>query len=168
MSGPQVLEVVSRIFILCAIIFIVFLTGVLGRMFLLDYLSQLGEYIIHRIPIISTIYKSIHEIVNTLFAKPKEVEGEAYSRVVLVPYPHSETLSIGLITKGNLPEDSDPDHRKLVSVFVPGTPNPSMGFMLMFPRELLIPLDLTVEQALKFVVSIGVIYPETATKNLQK
>lgn len=167
MSGKQVLMFSSKITVLLGLVVIVFLVGFLGRVFLLKYLGLIGEFIIHRIPFVNKIYKSIHEVVNTILA-PSTPETAAYSRVVLLPFPHSLTLSIGLITKGELPLESDDEHRQYVSVFVPGTPNPAMGFMLLFRREQLIPINMTVEQALKFVVSIGVIYPDFSATNVNK
>lgn len=167
MSGKQVLLFVSRIFALVALIFFIYFIGVLGRLFLIKYIGRIGEYIIHRIPLVNNIYKSIHEIVNTILGTP-EGEGTTsnFSRVVLVPFPHSRTYSIGLITRGDLQVDSDEDFKKNISVFVPGTPNPAMGFMLIFPREKIIPIEATVEEALKFVVSIGVICPAFTTATI--
>lgn len=164
LSSDQMLMLFSRVSVLLGLVVIVFLAGFFGRLFILKYLGRVGEYIIHRIPLVNKIYKSIHEIVNTLLA-PSTPDTAVYSRVVLLPFPHSKTLSLGLITKGELPADSDDPHKQFVSVFVPGTPNPAMGFMLLFRREQLIPIDMTVEQALKFVVSIGVICPDFKASN---
>lgn len=164
MSSKQVLLLSSKITVLIGLVVMLFLAGFFGRMYFISHLGQFGEHLIHRIPLVNKIYKSIHEVVHTIF-KPKNEELSSFSRVVLLPFPHSETLSFGLITNGDLPEASDSEHKDRISVFVPGTPNPAMGFMLMFRRDELIPTNMKVEEVLKFVISIGVICPDfTALK----
>lgn len=163
LSSHQVLMLASRVTALLGLALVIFLVGILGRMFFLKYLGWGGEYLIHRIPVVSGIYKGTQEIVMTILGPSKPDAG--FSSVVWVPFPHANTLSIGLIISGNLPPESDPEHRELISVFVPGTPNPAMGFMLLFRPDQLIPVGISVEEALKFVVSCGVIYPQTSTEN---
>ena len=105
---------------------IVFFVGVFARLLFLHYILQFGEYIIHKIPLVNKVYKAAKEVVETLFGHKEQ----RFTSVVLVPFPHSGLRGIGLVTSGGVSSVSDPEYRGLVSVFVPGTPNPAMGFML--------------------------------------
>jgi uncharacterized membrane protein len=138
--------------------------GFLGKIFFVHYFVRFGEYVIHNIPVVNKIYKAIQDIVHTIFGHSEQ----RFSSVVLVPFPHSETYSIGLVTSGAIPSASDPEYHQRVSVFVPGTPNPAMGFMLLFPKDQLLPVDMEVHDALKFVISCGVITPDDQTPPEEK
>lgn len=153
-SGQQVLMFASKILVLLALVLIVFLVGMFGRFFIIKHIVRAGEHVIHQIPFVNRIYKSIREIVHTIFGHSEQ---QRFSSVVLVPFPHSEMLSVGLVASEDVAPGSDPDYQGMVSVFVPGTPNPAMGFMLLFRREQLIPIDMRVQDALKFVISCGVV-----------
>lgn len=156
-SGSQVLFFSSKLLALFFLIGLTLLLGFIGRIVLFNYVFKVGDYIIHRIPIINKIYKAIQDVTHTIF-KP---ESKSFTQAVLVRFPHSKTLAVGLISSEKLPQESDLQFHDLISVFVPGTPNPSMGFMLMYKREQLIFLDAKVEDAFKFVVSAGVIAPNS-------
>jgi uncharacterized membrane protein len=154
-NGQQVLFFVSKFIVLLALVFVVFVVGLLGKIFIVHYLVRFGEYIIHNIPVVNKIYKAIQDIVHTIFGHSEQ----RFSSVVLVPFPHSEMYSIGLVTSGAMPPSSDPEYQQRVSVFVPGTPNPAMGFMLLFPKDKILPIDMKVHDALKLVISCGVVAP---------
>lgn len=154
LSGDQVLLLTSKILALLVIICATIAIGFLGRLFIVRYFFRLGDYVIHRIPLVNKLYKSIQDALHTLFTS----ESKAFSKVVLVPFPHKNAMSIGLITRECLPEGSDYHHADLISIFVPGTPNPTMGFMLQFKPEQIIFLNMSVEDAFKFVVSCGVMF----------
>lgn len=143
-----------KISILIALLFFVILVGFIARLVLFRYLFRFGDYILHRIPLINKIYRAFQDVMRTLFSSGET----AFSQVVLVPFPHSETLSIGFITKGTMPENTAEEYQGNISIFVPGTPNPTMGFMLMFKKEEVLFLDMTVEEAFKFIVSCGVMF----------
>lgn len=166
LSASKTLMLSSKIFILLFLFLIILLVGVLGQMFLIKHLGRLGDYIFHRIPGFNKIYKSIQDIVHTLFMKSKQKA--SFSHVVLVPFPHAKMYSIGLITNSTMSAETDAEHNKNVSVFVPGTPNPAMGFMLLFQKDKLVPLDITVEEAIKFIISIGVVFPRSAREPIQQ
>lgn len=156
-SGKQVLTLSGKMLVLVGIGVIACLVGFLGQLLIMRSLGKVGDYILHHIPLVKTLYKIIQDLVDTLFAK-SESGRVTFSSVVLVPFPHSHTLSIGLVVSQHLPPKSDSEASE-VSVFVPGTPNPTMGFMLLFRRDQLIPVDIGVDEALKLVVSCGVIWP---------
>lgn len=157
LSGDQVLLWSSKLIILIGFVVIATLVGILGQFLFVRYIGHLGNRIMHRIPLFSRVYKAIQDVMHSLFGEKAETR---FSTVVLVPFPYAGMYTLGLVTKGNLPEDSTAmDATKLLSVFVPGTPNPTMGFMLVFQREQLIPLNIRVEDALKFLMSCGVVSP---------
>lgn len=141
---------VSKLLILAVLLGLVFFAGLIGRLLFLNPLFRFGDRLLHRLPLVNKVYKASQDVVHSLFSDEKS----SFSEVVLVPFPNARSLSIGLISsKKDTPAGK-------VSVFVPGTPNPSMGFMLLFRQDQLIPLDLKVDEALKFVVSCGVINPK--------
>lgn len=158
-SGETVLAIISKVIVLISLFFIIIFIGFIAELFLVRWLRHIGDFIVHRIPVINRVYKSTQEVVHTLFARKKEKKETNFSGVVLVPFPHKNTYSIGLITNREHVK-SDSEFLNLISVFVPGTPNPTMGFMLMFREEQTIPLDMKVDEAIKFCVSCGVIAPK--------
>lgn len=159
LNGPTTLMLSSKLFVLIFLVFIALIVGFLGQLILLKWLGNVSDYIIHRIPFVNRIYKATQEVVHTLLVRKKE-EKASFSSVVLVRFPHAHTYSIGLVTSSKENDAPDEEPKGHVSVFVPGTPNPTMGFMLLFPKNQIIPLDIKVEDALKFVVSCGVILPK--------
>ena len=127
--------------------------GFLGHWFFEHYFIRLTNMIFEKIPLVNKIYKTCQEIVNTLFT-PKST---SFSKVVLAPFPGNSSRSFGLITRDSLPEGSSPEIQQLVTVLVPGTPNPTMGFVLLYPASDLTPLDMKPDEALKAIVSCGII-----------
>lgn len=126
--------------------------GFLGQHYIVRRFLHYSDLILHRIPFINRIYQAAQEVVKTLFNE----EHTTFSQVVMVPFPHEESRSIGFITKRDQAAYMDAQHGEKVSVFVPGTPNPTMGFMLLFDRDQLIFTEMSIEEALKFVISCGV------------
>ena len=135
--------------ILISIIIITFI-GWLSLSFIGKRLFEFFENILNKIPILRTIYSAVGQLTVT-FAKSKKDK----KSVVLVEYPRKGTWAVGFATKENTGEISSKTGQKLINVFVPTTPNPTSGFLLMFPKDEVIFLDLTFEQASKFIVSAG-------------
>ena len=131
-------------------IFLITLIGWLSLSFLGRKLLKIFEDILQRIPILRTIYSAITQMTET-FTKSK---GDA-KNVVLVEYPRKGSWAVGFATKENTTGIVDKVKHNLVNVFIPTTPNPTSGFLLMFPKEEVIYLDITFEQASKFIVSAG-------------
>jgi uncharacterized membrane protein len=104
-----------------------------------------------RIPILRTIYSAIGQMTESLAPNKR---GNKKS-VVLIEYPRKGSWAVGFATKDNKGEISEKTNSKLVNVFVPTTPNPTSGFLLMFPKDDVIYLDMTFEEASKFIVSAG-------------
>ena len=134
---------------------IIFLTGLLTQNFIGNYVVKAWESLLRRIPIVNSLYSSIKQISDTLFSS----SGNAFRQAVLVQYPREGSWTIGFLTgvpggdvKNHLPGD-------YVSLYVPTTPNPTSGFFLMMPRQDVIELDMSVDIALKYIVSMGVVTP---------
>ena len=111
--------------------------------------------ILKKIPILRTIYSAIVQMTETFTRNEK-----GKKNVVLVEYPRKGSWAVGFATKKNSGEISEKTNKKLINVFVPTTPNPTSGFLLMFPEDEVIFLDLTFEEASKFIVSAGTSNPD--------
>ena len=135
--------------ILLAIIFITII-GSLSLSFIGKKILKIFNDILKRIPILRTIYSAIGQMTETLAPK----KGSKKS-VVLVEYPRKGSWAVGFATRENDGEISKKTNTNLVNVFVPTTPNPTSGFLLMFPKDEVIYLDMTFEEASKFIVSAG-------------
>ena len=131
-------------------IFMITLIGWLSLSFIGKRLLDLFNNILQRIPILRTIYSAIGQMTATFTKSDKDKKN-----VVLVEYPRKGSWAVGFATKDNSGEISRRTNKKLVNVFVPTTPNPTSGFLLMFPKDEVIYLDLSFEEASKFIVSAG-------------
>lgn len=135
---------------------IVFLTGLLAQNFVGNMVVGAWESLLKRIPIVNSIYSSVKQVSDTLFSST----GNAFSKAVLVQYPREGCWTIGFLTGvpgGDVTKHLVGDY---ISIYVPTTPNPTSGFFLMLPRADAIELDMTVDAALKYVVSMGVVAPD--------
>ena len=135
-------------------VIIITLIGWLSLSFIGKKLLNIFNNVLKKIPILRTIYSAIGQMTET-FTSTDAVK----KNVVLVEYPKKGTWAVGFATKENSGEISDKAKRKLINVFVPTTPNPTSGFLLMFPKEEVIYLDLTFEEASKFIISAGTSNP---------
>ena len=135
--------------ILLSIIFITIIGG-LSLSFIGKKILQFFNQTLKKIPILRTIYSAIGQMTESLAPK----KGNKKS-VVLIEYPRKGTWAVGFATKDNKGEISDKTNSELVNVFVPTTPNPTSGFLLMFPKSEIIYLDMSFEEASKFIVSAG-------------
>ena len=130
------------------------LIGWLSLSFIGKRMLSLLNSILKRIPILRTIYSALGQMTET-FTKTDNKK----KNVVLVEYPRKGSWAVGFATRENSGEISDKLKKKLINVFVPTTPNPTSGFLLMYPKEDVIYLDLTFEEASKFIVSAGTSNP---------
>ena len=139
--------------ILLSIIFITIIGG-LSLSFIGKKILQFFNQTLKKIPILRTIYSAIGQMTESLAPN----KGDKKS-VVLIEYPRKGTWAVGFATKDNKGEISDKTNSELVNVFVPTTPNPTSGFLLMFPKSEIIYLDMSFEEASKFIVSAGTSNP---------
>ncbi len=128
--------------------------GWLSLTFIGKRLVNIFENILNKIPILRTIYSSAEQLIDN-FSQDKKTK----KSVVLVQYPRKGIWAVGFATKENSGKIKDSIGQDTINVFVPTTPNPTSGFLLMFPKDEIIYLDLTFEEASKFVVSAGSITP---------
>ena len=124
--------------------------GFLGR-----WLIGLGESILNRMPVVRTIYGASKQILETVIS----AQSDAFRDAVLVEYPRRGLWVIGFVTGGTKGEVAERMDGNMVNVFIPTTPNPTSGFLLFCPRDELIYLDMSVEDAVKLVVSGGIVHP---------
>ena len=141
--------------ILLSIVFITLIGG-LSLSFIGKKILQLFNDLLKKIPILRTIYSAIGQMTETLAPN----KGSRKS-VVLIEYPRKGSWAVGFATKDNKGEISKKTNTNLVNVFVPTTPNPTSGFLLMFPKEEIIYLDISFEEASKFIVSAGTSNPKS-------
>ena len=126
-------------------------TGLFGRT-----LIRIWENILNRMPVVRSVYSAIKQILETVMA----TQSDAFRQAVLVQYPRKDIWAIGFVTGSTKGEVGKRVDKKMVNVFMPTTPNPTSGFLLFFPEEDLIFLNMSVEDALKLVVSGGMVVPK--------
>lgn len=134
------------------------LTGVFAANFVGQWWLTMWDRILHRIPIVKSIYSSVKQVSDTLFSS----SGNAFREAVLVQYPRQGSWTIAFVTGrpgGEVAQQLPGDY---VSVYVPTTPNPTSGFFLMMPRADVRELKMSVDEALKYVISMGVVAPPEA------
>jgi len=136
-------------------IFLITLIGWISLSFVGKKLLSLVDEIFKKIPILRTIYSAVGQMTSTLTQSKDNKKS-----VVLVQYPKEGTWAVGFVTQENKGEISEKTQKDLVNVFLPTTPNPTSGFLLMYEKKDVIFLDITFEQASKFIVSAGTSNPE--------
>jgi uncharacterized membrane protein len=135
---------------------VILLTGMAAQNFIGTHVVRLWELLLARIPVVSSIYSSVKQVSDTLFSS----SGNAFRKALLIQYPRHGSWTIAFMT--GVPGGDVKNHLvgDYVSVYVPTTPNPTSGFFLMMPRSETIELDMNVDEALKYIVSMGVVSPE--------
>ncbi|MBP0598588.1 DUF502 domain-containing protein [Herbaspirillum sp. LeCh32-8] len=137
---------------------IIFLTGLAARNFIGRQIVSVWEGLLTRIPVVKSIYSSVKQVSDTLFSS----SGNAFRKAVLIQYPRQGSWTIAFLTGTPGGEVKNHLQGDYISVYVPTTPNPTSGFFLMLPRAESIELDMSVDEALKYIVSMGVVAPEMA------
>ena len=135
--------------ILLSVIFITIVGGISLSFFGKKVLSLIND-LFKRIPILRTIYSAIGQMTESFTNKSDNKKS-----VVLIEYPKKGSWAVGFATKENKGEISKKTNKELINIFIPTTPNPTSGFLLMFPKDEVIFLDMTFEEASKFIVSAG-------------
>lgn len=158
-SASQIQYAVSQILILTFLFFFTIFLGFITRLFFFHYLFKAWEYVIHRIPLIRSVYKTCQDVINTIV----KTDTKSFKQVVLVPFPSKESQSIGLITRDDLPGIPHKPGQNLVAVFVPTTPNPTSGYLIIYDESELTYINMKVEDALKYIISCGVILNQPFT-----
>jgi len=134
-------------------IFILLVTGVFAANIFGRKLVDLWESILGHIPLVRTVYSSVKQVSETLLSS----DNKSFRKVVLVQYPREGIWSLGFLSNEGLARACDKTGRNLMSVFVPTTPNPTSGFIVMLPKEDIIEMEMSVEDAFKYIISMGVV-----------
>ncbi len=145
LTPSQTFLVVEKLLILIFLFFFILTIGAVGKHFIVSYFLRFGDTLLQKIPVINSVYKTSQELINAIFTSDQK----AFKQVVLVPFPNESCLTIALVTKQ---EGIDPS---LVPVYVPTTPNPTSGYLIMYDKNKVIPVDMSVEEALRYVLSCG-------------
>ena len=144
---------------------ILLLTGMLAANLFGRRFVEIWERILNKIPLVRSIYSSIKQISNTIF----DPSGKSFRKVVMLQYPRKGVWSIGFLTNDNVGDEMSAVDDRLVAVFIPTTPNPTSGFIVMVRNDEITELDMSVEEGFKFIISIGVIIPDgTARTELER
>lgn len=144
---------------------ILLLTGMLAANLFGRRFVEIWERILNKIPLVRSIYSSIKQISNTIF----DPSGKSFRKVVMLQYPRKGVWSIGFLTNDNVGDEMSAVDDRLVAVFIPTTPNPTSGFIIMTRNDEITELDMSVEEGFKFIISIGVIIPDgTARTELER
>lgn len=141
------------------VILIVFLiiVGMFTAGFLGGFLVRLGEWIVNKMPLISSVYSLLKQVFETIFSS----KTQAFSKVVMLEYPRKGIWILGFVsspTKGEVKKYFDDE---MLNVFIPTTPNPTSGFLIFVPKKDTVELKMTVEEGIKFVISGGLVEPES-------
>jgi uncharacterized membrane protein len=163
LTPEQLMRYGAKLIILILLFLFTVGLGVITRWFFINAMFRLGDRILHRIPIVNTVYKTTQDIIKTLFVSDKK----SFQQVVMVPFPRPDVFVLGLISRESPRICSNAAKEDLVSVLVPTTPNPTTGFLLMYKRDDLIIIDMKPEDAIKYIVSCGVIIPEPSRPKAQ-
>jgi uncharacterized membrane protein len=134
---------------------VIFATGVFVANIFGQWWLRQWDALMNRIPVVRSIYTSVKQVADTLFSG----SGNAFSKALLVQYPHQGSWTIAFLTGSPGGEVVRHFTEPMVSVYVPTTPNPTSGFFLMMPKAHVIELDMTVDDALKYIISMGVVVP---------
>lgn len=132
-------------------------TGIFATNFFGQRLVIWGESILSRIPLVRSIYNAVKQVMNAVLS----TNSEAFRKVLLIEYPRKDVWTIGFQTGSVNAEINDKVNEEMVSLFIPTTPNPTSGFLMMYPKKDTIELSMSIDEALKFIISLGVMQPNT-------
>ncbi|WP_018232065.1 DUF502 domain-containing protein [Thioalkalivibrio thiocyanodenitrificans] len=135
---------------------ILLLTGLVTANLVGRKLVELWEGIVQHIPLVRTIYSAVKQVMETLLGNG----GDSFRKVLMIEYPRKGLWTLAFQTGVGVGEMQHRTHREVLTVFVPTTPNPTSGFIILVPRDDVVELDMTVEDGLKLVMSLGVVTPK--------
>lgn len=134
------------------------MTGIFATNFFGERLVRWGESILSKIPLVRSIYNAVKQVMNAILS----TNSEAFRKVLLIEYPRQGLWTIGFQTGAVNPQINSVTNEEMVSLFIPTTPNPTSGFLIMIPKKDAIELNMSIDEALKFTISLGVMQPATA------
>ena len=152
----QNIEILTKIAILILLLVFLILIGFATRIILLRNIFGFGEKILYKVPMISTIYKTIKEISVAFLAQKNTI----FQRAVVIEYPKKGIYQLGFVISDTKGELQGKIGKSCLNIFVPTTPNPTSGMLVFIPEEDTMPLDITVAEAMKIVISGGAFVPK--------
>lgn len=141
---------------------LLFLTGTLAANYVGRRMLRFGESLLERIPIVSWIYSGAKKLAETLLSP----RAKSFRKVLLIEYPRKDLYSLCFQTSSDVGEIEYRTGRDVVCVFVPTTPNPTSGLILLVPRDDVVELDMSIDEALRMIISLGVVVPEWQRQEL--
>lgn len=158
--NPKLLHYIAEVIILIIIFIVITFVGYLARWFFMRFLLKVADKLLTKVPIVSTIYKTSRDIIKVIFSP----EANSFKQVVMAPFPSKGKYCVGLVA-GRPPLSCQKiTEDKLVTVLLPTAPHPISGYLLMFKEKDLKYLDMSIEDAVKFTISCGIIHPEDKIK----
>lgn len=143
------------VLVVALIIVGMFAAGFMGRFFL-----RLGEWIVYKMPLISSVYSVLKQIFETFFSS----KTQAFDKVVMLEYPRKGIWILGFVSSELKGEVKDKFEKPMLNIFIPTTPNPTSGFLIFVPKEDTVELKMSVEEGIKFVISGGLVEPDALLK----
>ncbi len=153
LSPEKAIRYGSQLVILICIFLFIWGIGFLGKKYFVHWLLETVDELIQKVPFVNKVYKTTKEIINNLFSHDKH----SFKQVVIVPFPGEGIYVIGFLTNEAPLSCSVAAEKRLLSVFVPTTPNPTTGFLLMYEEAHIRCIDMKVETAIKYIVSCGLV-----------
>jgi len=147
--------------VLLSLVILIF-TGMVTANIIGQRLFRFGDAILAKIPLVRSIYYATKQIIQAVFA----TNSQAFRKVMLVQYPRKDMWTLAFLTGVSNPEVNQHTGAEMVSVFIPTTPNPTSGFILMVPKKEAIELSMTVEEAMKYIISLGVVQHSADTAQI--
>lgn len=154
--SPKAVHAVAQIIILILLFFFTVFIGALGRIFFIRYFLKLGDHVINKLPVVNKIYRTTKDIIRSLFSP----EAGSFQKVVLVPFPSEKEYCLGLLSGTPPKACQETQDEELATVLLPTAPHPISGYLLIFKKKDVIEIDMSVEDAIKFTVSCGIVHPE--------
>lgn len=136
------------------------ITGIIATNILGQRLLRLGDFILAKIPLVRTIYYGSQQIIRAVFAS----NSQAFRKVMLIQYPSKGIWTLAFLTGSSSPEIVSHTGDEMLSVFIPTTPNPTSGFLMMVAKKDAVALSMSVEEAMKYIISLGVVSNATTEK----
>jgi uncharacterized membrane protein len=159
-SQEQVLQTVTTLSILLGLILLLFLIGFVGRWLFLHIVIRGIDHMMLKVPVVNKVYKACREFTDVLFSS----KSTSFSQVVWAPFPTASQRAIGLVTNELTLPGPDGKRLNFTSVLIPGTPNPTVGFLVLCPKHTVTPTTIGVDSAIKWVISCGSAETDTVMK----
>ncbi|CRX39489.1 DUF502 domain-containing protein [Estrella lausannensis] len=154
--GETLQLLLSKLLIVSSLVLITLLLGFVASRFFIHFLLSRWDAIIKKIPFISTVYKTSQDVIHTVLKQ----DSNSFKQVVIVPFPNPTSHAVGFVTKEKMENVPGKEGKTMVGVFVPTTPNPTSGFIVLYDVSEVTYIDMKVEDALKYVISCGAIMNE--------